>query len=97
MTTSVNETPKNSILIFDISKLSDDIRTPSRQQPWADIAIAAYSAHFERIEVTFWAQWYGDLSKFNTIELTGEDYLQFLLIQHLPWEAIIDYFSNQTN
>ncbi|WAW11669.1 hypothetical protein nACB1_086 [Acinetobacter phage nACB1] len=82
-------------LIFDVTDLPDEHRIGELDRGWK---VNCISIAFNFYRKSWVCNYFPELPQFeddrSVIYLNEQDYLQFLMLSHLAWEDIVNYFNH---
>ena len=82
-------------LLFDITDLPDENRTTEHRRGWR---VNYVSVGYNTYRNTWVKNYFPEAPTFedeaHILFLNHEDYIQFLMISHLPWLDIVNYFNH---
>ena len=82
-------------LLFDISNLPAEYRTEELNRGWGVNYISvAYNTYRDAWVKSYFLEAPIFVDETRVLSLNHEDYLQFLMLSHLPWADIVTYFNH---
>ena len=82
-------------LLFDITDLPDEYRTTEHRRGWrVNYVSVGYNIYRDTWVKNYFPEKPIFEDETHVLFLNHEDYLQFLMISHLPWLDIVNYFNH---
>lgn len=84
-----------AILLFDFTNLPAEQRTEEHYRGWdVNYISVGYNAYRDVWVKNYFLAAPTFEDETNVLFLNHQDYLQFLMISHLPWADIVTYFNH---
>ena len=84
-----------AILLFDITNLPAEYRTEEHYRGWdVNYILVGYNVYRDVWVKNYFSEAPIFEDETYVLFLNHQDYLQFLMINHLPWADIVTYFNH---